>query len=99
MRKLEYISSGSEFIPKPHGQFIVTTDCYNCGYKTRVAIDKDDEFDRTEAAHWEERYKGLMGELNSLLRYIEVETGWRPDKECVVRMLIELRDKFTSKED
>ena len=78
-RQILYKNNGDFPVVDP--MFIVTTDCFRCGNKTNVAIHKDEEFDHSEAEYWEERYKDLMGSVNSLLRNVELETGWNPHRE------------------
>ncbi len=91
-KKVIYQNNGDFPVFEP--QFIVETDCFRCGNRTRVLIDKDEEFDRTEAEYWEGRYKDLMGSVNTLLRDVELETGWNPHKEKFVRDLIEIRERL-----
>ena len=96
MKKIRFISNG-DFADMPEPMFIVEAHCCRCGNQTRVIIDKDEEFDRTEAEYWEERYKDLMGQVNGLLRYVEAESGWNPQKEKFIKMLIEIREKIVEK--
>ncbi len=86
--------SGGDFKNPPDFSFIVETDCYRCGHRTKVVVHKDIEFDRAESQYWEARYKDLMGRLNSLLRFVEIETGWNPAKEKFIKNMVALRDKM-----
>lgn len=91
-RKIEFVSDG-DFSEMP-SFFRVHVDCLTCGRRTYVNIDKDEEFDRTEAEHWEERYKDLMGKLNRLLQTVETKTGWNPHKEQFLKDLIDIRERL-----
>jgi hypothetical protein len=94
MRQILYKPTSGDFAPDIKGEFIVSTDCYRCGNQTRVAIDKDAEFDRAEADYWKGRYEDLMGSVNTLLSDTEHRTGFSPAKEAFLRMLAGIRDKF-----
>ncbi len=95
MRKMSIVYRNGGDFPVVDPIFIVSTNCYHCGRQTRVAIDKDEDFDRTEAEHWEGRYKDLMGSVNTLLSEVERETGWNPHKEKFLRDLVEIRERLT----
>lgn len=94
MKQILYRPTSSDFTPDITGQFILSTDCYCCGNRTNIAIDKDADFDRAEANYWQKRYEDLMGSVNTLLSNTEHRTGFNPAKEVFTRMLCEIRDKF-----
>ncbi len=96
MRKILYQPTSSDFAPEITGQFIVSAQCYRCGDRTSIAIDKDADFDRAEADYWQKRYEDLMGSVNTLLSDTEHRTGFNPAKEKFSRMLCEIRNKFAS---
>ncbi len=94
MKQILYRPISSDFAPDITGQFIVSVQCYRCGDRTNIAIDKDTDFDRAEADYWKQRYEDLMGSVNTLLSDTEHRTGFHPAKEVFTRMLAGIRDKF-----
>ena len=98
MRKIIY-HSGGDFDPSADPYFTIQCDCFRCGNKTSVAIDKDSDYDRTEAKYWEERYKELVGDLNTKISKLEKQHGFNPINQIFIDELIEIRRKLVEKTD
>ena len=93
-RKINYRPTSPDFVPDITGEFIVSVDCFRCGNKTRLVIDRDDEFDRAESDYWQDRYYSLMGSVNSLISDTENRSGWNPAKEAFMSKLLAIRDEL-----
>ena len=97
MRKLEY-HSGGDFEPEiQEPYFAIQCDCFHCGNKTSIAIDKDRDYDRTEAEYWEERYKDLMGTLNTKIAMLTKKHGFDPIYQEWIEELARIRDELANR--
>ncbi len=94
MRKIDYC--GVPTGPEIEEYFMVQVPCYKCGTITAIQIDKDDSFDRSEAEHWEGRYRDLLGSVNTLISDTEHRTGYNPQKEAFLAKLVDIRNRLAS---